>query len=72
MLPAAEVTEERLASGALYPSVSSLRRISRAIAVAVARVAMTSGVAGLPEDADVERVVDEAAWWPAYVPYRPG
>ncbi len=69
---AAEVTEERLASGALYPSVSSLRRISRAIAVAVARVAMTAGVAGLPEDADVEQVVDEAAWWPAYVPYRPG
>jgi malate dehydrogenase (oxaloacetate-decarboxylating) len=52
------VTDDRLATGALYPPVSDLRAVSRAIAVAVAG-----------EDRADE--VDAAMWWPDYVPYIP-
>ena len=55
---AACVTDERLAQGALYPPVAALRSVSRAIAVAVA---------GEAHAADV----DDAMWWPDYVPYLP-
>jgi malic enzyme len=57
------VTDERLASGALYPPVGTLRTVSRRIALAVAREA-----GGID---DVEAAVDGAMWWPEYVPYLP-
>jgi malic enzyme len=60
---AASVTEERLATGALYPPVSTLRAVSRRIAVAVAREV------GSVDDA--EAAIDAATWWPEYVPYLP-
>lgn len=69
---AAEVTDDRLAAGALFPEVASLRGVSRAIAIAVALEAVAAGVAGIPDDADVPAIVDAAMWLPAYVPYRPG
>ena len=55
---AEQVTDERLAAGALYPPVADLRRVSRAIAVAVAGDALAGEV-------------DAAMWWPDYVPYTP-
>jgi malic enzyme len=55
---AASVTDDRLATGALFPPVSALRSISHDIAVAVA---------GSGHAADV----DAAMWWPDYVPYEP-
>ncbi len=58
---AASVSDERLATGAIYPPVTMLRAVSRRIAVAVA---MEAG--GL---SDVAAAVDAAMWWPAYVPY---
>jgi len=66
---AEQVSEERLASGALYPPVESLGDISREVAVAVAREAVDSGVAGAAPGTDLAEAVDEAMWWPAYVPY---
>jgi malic enzyme len=66
----AEVAEDRLATGALYPPVHELRRVSRSIAIAVAAEALQSGLAGIPAETDLEAAVDEAMWWPAYVPYR--
>ncbi|MDQ4036378.1 MAG: NAD-dependent malic enzyme [Chloroflexota bacterium] len=62
------VTTDRLAGGALYPSVSELRTVSRAIAVAVGREAIDSGLAD-PNDR-LEADIDAAMWWPSYVPYH--
>ena len=66
---ASHVTAERLECGALFPSVADLRSISHAIAVAVAREAIDSGLARVPADTDVEEVVKAATWRPGYVPY---
>ncbi len=63
------VSDERLESGALYPPVESLADISHAVALAVATEAVASGVAGVRSDTDLSAAVDEAMWWPAYVPY---
>jgi malate dehydrogenase (oxaloacetate-decarboxylating) len=62
------VIADRLGGGALYPPVSDLRSVSRSIAVAVAREAISSGLAA-PNDR-LEADVDAAMWWPAYVPYH--
>jgi malic enzyme len=64
------VAEDRLRSGALFPPVADLAAISRAIAVAVASEALRSGLADIPSPADLEALVEEAMWHPAYVPYR--
>jgi malate dehydrogenase (oxaloacetate-decarboxylating) len=69
---AAQVTDERLATGAIYPPVTELGCISRRIAIAVAQAAIAAGVAGIPADADVAAIVDASTWTPAYVPYRAG
>jgi malic enzyme len=60
------VTPERLAEGALYPSTSALREVSRTIACAV----LASERGESPTDETVTSRVDAARWWPAYVPYR--
>jgi malic enzyme len=61
------ISAERLARGALYPPISDLRSISRAIAVAVAREACESGVGSVPPSApSIEAAVDAAMWTPAY------
>jgi malic enzyme len=65
------VSDERLATGALYPPVSELRSVSRAIAIRVAKEALESGLAGIDPATDVDALVDGAMWWPAYVPYAP-
>jgi malic enzyme len=57
-----QVSKERLAGGALYPALSDLRNVSRAIAVAVAAECGLSG--------NVEDAVDAAMWWPEYVRYE--
>jgi malic enzyme len=61
------VTADRLRGGALYPPISALRSVSRAITLAVAREAISSGLA--PTNEALEAEVDAAMWWPAYVPY---
>ena len=66
---AAQVSDERLAAGALYPPVESLAAISREVALAVATEAVSSGVAGIGPEVDLAAAVDEAMWHPAYVPY---
>jgi malic enzyme len=63
------VAAERLERGALYPPLSGLRAISRAIAVAVARKARDSGLARIMSDEQIEEAVDAAMWRPDYEPY---
>jgi malate dehydrogenase (oxaloacetate-decarboxylating) len=66
---AAQVPDERLAAGAVYPTVDRLREVTRAIALAVATAAREDGLAALAPGADLESAVDAAMWWPDYVPY---
>jgi malic enzyme len=49
------VSADRLASGALYPSIADLRAVSRAIAIAVAREARDSGTGRRVDDHGIER-----------------
>jgi malic enzyme len=67
---ATHVSPERLADGALYPSVVNLRAVSREIAIQVAGEAVRAGLSPLPDETDVAALVDAAMWWPAYTPYR--
>ncbi|MBA2720014.1 MAG: NAD-dependent malic enzyme [Chloroflexi bacterium] len=66
---AAEVSDERLVAGALYPAVDRLRHVTWAIALAVAKAAREDGLAGIGPDVDLEAAVAAAMWWPDYVPY---
>ena len=63
------VDDDRLAAGALYPPIESLADISREVAIAVAREAVSAGVAGVDASADLASVVEDAMWHPDYVPY---
>jgi hypothetical protein len=55
-------SSERIRAGAFYPPLADPRTISRAIAIAVVREAVDSGLARLPGDRDAESAVDEAMW----------
>jgi malate dehydrogenase (oxaloacetate-decarboxylating) len=60
------VPPDRVAQGALYPPIADLRRVSRAIAIAVATQARQSGVARLASDEDISKAVDAEMWLPSY------
>jgi malate dehydrogenase (oxaloacetate-decarboxylating) len=60
------VPAERLKIGALYPSVSELRGVSRRIAMAVAQEARDSGVGRLLSDEAITAAVDATMWNPSY------
>ena len=65
-----EVSEERLAQGAIYPHQSELRRVSFAIACALVRHASETNLGRrIPED-EIEDTVRDAVWDPAYVPVQ--
>ncbi len=62
------VSDERLSLGALYPDQSELRAVSAHIAASVVRYASERNLGRDVADADVEGLVDDAAWYPSYVP----
>jgi malic enzyme len=66
-----QVSAERLDRGALYPHQSELRRVSRAIAVAVVRCARDGGVGRHFQDDEIGPAVDDEMWYPDYVPCEP-
>jgi malic enzyme len=72
---AAMVGPDRLGCGALYPPVSDLRSISRAIAIAIVEQVGTVDGEPIPtgEEGTARAVaaVDAAIWWPEYVAYEP-
>ena len=63
---AAVVSTERLAASAMYPLVSDLRRIARAIAIAVVRHLRDPGFGRQYRDQAIGPAVDRAMWWPEY------
>ncbi|MBM3694638.1 MAG: NAD-dependent malic enzyme [Actinobacteria bacterium] len=63
------VDEDMLAQGALYPPITEVRDVSRRVAHAVAERAVADGVAH--PVVDVEAVISQVMWYPAYLPYRP-
>jgi malic enzyme len=65
------VSNERLSNGALYPTVSDLRKVSRQVAVRIVREARDSGLGRAFRDDHIEAAVDAAMWYPDYVRYRP-
>ena len=60
------VDEGRLAGGALFPSQSDLRSVSRAIAIRVVREARDLGIGRHLDDAEIDAAVDAEIWEPAY------
>ena len=65
---AAQVTNQELEAGLLFPAVSRLRTVSFNIAVAVARQAVADGVA--LESAAIESKISAAMWEPEYPEYE--
>jgi len=63
------VGDDLLKQGALYPSITAVREVSRGVAAAVAREAADAGLVEPP--ADLEAALNRAAWDPFYLPYRP-
>lgn len=68
---AERVSDDELAEGSLFPRLSRLRELTRAIALEVAREAMRSGVADPLDDAALEQRLEEELWEPAYPEYEP-
>jgi malate dehydrogenase (oxaloacetate-decarboxylating)(NADP+) len=68
---AAEVTEADLAEGRVYPPLTNVRRVSLAIACAVAEVAHGRGLADAPAPADAEMAAHVATlmYEPVYPSY---
>ena len=62
---AAQLREEDLAAGSLFPRIAELRRITGLVAEAVVRQAVSDGVARNPPD-DAAEAVAAAMWDPAY------
>jgi malate dehydrogenase (oxaloacetate-decarboxylating) len=56
---------------ALYPPISRLREVSRAVAVAVATVLVETGDVTPVTTDEIESRVAAAMWKPVYQPYRP-
>jgi malic enzyme len=65
------MTEDQLLQGALYPTASALRKVSRQIACRVVQEARDSGLGRVYRDEQVEQAVDSAMWYPDYVGYVP-
>lgn len=66
-----DVTGATSAMGSpIYPPLSRLREVARAVAIAVGRSLVAAGAAPPIDDAEVERRVLAGMWDPAYLPYR--
>ncbi len=63
------VDQADLDQGSLYPSLQRVREVSLQIAVAVARVAFAEDLARIPEPADLDAVMREQMYDPAYISY---
>ena len=60
------VTEEDLAMGRIYPSLTRIREVSRAIAIEVATIAFDRGLAQVERPDDLAAAVSAAMYEPVY------
>ncbi len=65
---AAQVTDDDMANGRIYPQLSRIRDVSAAIATAVAEIAFSSGLATEPEPDDLPGHVRQFMYNPTYDP----
>lgn len=65
---AAQVADEDLEAGALYPRVRDLRRVSTRIAEAVVREARDARLGRALDDDQIQSAVAAAQWIPRYLP----
>lgn len=63
-----QVTEEDLAAGRIYPTLSRIREVSLGIATAVADVAYRDGLATHPKPGDLRQYIKEFMFVPEYRP----
>lgn len=63
---AAQVEEEDLQIGRIYPSLSRIRSVSAAIALAVAEEAYQSNLASIPRPADLKAAIHDLMYEPGY------
>lgn len=68
---AARALADMASAESLFPPLSDIRRVSSAIALAVARNACASGAAPPASDEALRWRIAEEMWEPRYVPYRP-
>jgi malic enzyme len=69
---AAEVSDQDLASGSIFPSVSRIRGVTARIAEGVVREAREAGVARrVLDDQEIPAAVAAAMWEPVYLPMDP-
>jgi malate dehydrogenase (oxaloacetate-decarboxylating)(NADP+) len=61
-----EVSEEDLASGALYPPLNRIRELSLSVAASVANVAYASGIASSPRPKDLRGHLADLMYQPYY------
>lgn len=66
---AATVNDDDLAMGRIFPSLSRIREVSKAIAVEVVRIAYERGLARAPRPDDYEAAVEAAMYQPVYPVY---
>lgn len=63
---AAQVSDEDLKRGRLFPAATRMREVAAAVALAVARVAYRQGAAAAAEPADLAREIARAMYQPDY------
>ena len=63
------VKEEDLAMGRIFPDLATVREVSVAIAIDVAEVAFTKGLARIPRPEDVLALIKEHVFTPEYIDY---
>lgn len=64
------VPADRIRQSCLYPDIIDVRKVGRAVALAVAREAVRKGAAPWADEEELNRRLDEAMWFPQYLPYR--
>ncbi|MCY1671356.1 NAD-dependent malic enzyme [Novosphingobium sp. SL115] len=53
-------------NGSILPEISALRDVARQVAIAVAKQAMSEGLAASLADSEIEKAITAAMWEPAY------